>query len=259
MGNILLLCGSKGSGKTSAANFVAANRLNKQGIIGEYAQAYDGTIDVKVTVDGKEEMAELNLRRTDYEFVKYANINIYPYVKLYSFADILKEAVANMFGLDIDILYGTNEDKNKLTHIKWRDFEKLFPLKKPSQSEYMTYREVLQYFGTNVCRTIDHDCWVNACLNRIQQDETELAIIDDGRFPNELFAIKTIKNAKVIYLDRKTDDDNHSSETALRKLAQQSNAPIDYFIYNQNLTLAEKNQQIFNAIKYWGWIGGKLT
>ena len=261
MSKILVFCGSKGSGKTSAANFVAAYFLGRAGVISEYALTHEGTLDVKVKYqkpDGamavSEEFAEFDLRRKDFEFVRYAEQTIYPYVKLYSFADILKSATSAIFSLDINKLYGNEKDKNELTHVKWKDMEKLFPIKQPSPNEFMSHREILQFFGTNICRAIQPDCWVRALFNNIQSDNPQLAIVDDGRFPNEVYSSNDL-GAKTIWLQRRIDNDNHASETALLSVPEDK---FDATIYNQDMTLAEKNEIIFQTLKHFGWIEGQL-
>lgn len=117
----------------------------------------------------------------------------------------------------------------------------------------ITVRILLQEFGTEVCRKIHSDFWVNALFS----DYIHLAtnwdcdgnetcgyepawIIDDVRFPNELKAIKD-RNGITIRLNRNTTDidfgngirggrfpDIHSSETAL------DNATFDYTIDNND-------------------------
>lgn len=261
MGKVLVFCGSKGSGKTSAANFVAAYYLGKAGLLSEYAITQEGTLDVKVKYrksDGtegvSEAFAEFDLRRKDYEFVQYAERMIYPHVKLYSFADMLKAATSKIFGLDIQVLYGTEEDKNQPTHIHWRNMEKLFPIKQPS-SGFMTHREVLQFFGTNICRAIQPDCWVKALFDSISQYDSKLSIVDDCRFPNEVLSSQEC-GAQTIWLKRRIDDDNHASETALQSL---SDKQFSCVIDNQNMTIAEKNEAIFQALKEFGWVEGELS
>ena len=80
----------------------------------------------------------------------------------------------------------------------------------------MTARELLQYFGTDIMRTMHENVWVNQTINTISQEQTELAIIADVRFPNEVEAIKEA-GGKVVRLTRGRKKDSHPSELALDK------------------------------------------
>jgi len=264
MNKILLLCGAKQSGKTSAANFVAAYTLNRAGIIKDFAQDLDGNIDIKINyVDEngvtriEEEFAPLDLRRRDPDFIRYAQVNIWPYIKLYSFADNLKYVLSTIFNIDINLLYGNNEDKNQLTPVLWKDLEKLFPLKTPSRHQFLTIRELLQFFGTNVCRTIFNPCWVQACLQDVAFNNSHLSIIDDGRFPNEVYGTRLCKNFNVrtIRFKRRIDNDTHASETEIYRVSPEY---FDLDLDNSKMTLQQKNQTIFKAMKNWGWIEGQI-
>ena len=265
MNKILLFCGSKDSGKTSAAKFVAGYFLNRAGVIKEFAQDFDGNLDVQIRIqslDGTDkfssEFAQLDLRRTDNEFIWFAEKNIWPYVKLYAFADELKSVTHQIFGLDVNLMYGNNEDKETLTYIKWEHIAKLLPkittISNVKEQEYMTIREFLQIFGTDICRTILNDCWIDACFRNIIYENSELAIIDDGRFMNEIYRSKQL-GAKVIKLERKLHIDNHKSENDLDQISKNN---FDYIIDNTNMTLSEKNQAIFQALKNFGWVAGNL-
>lgn len=126
--------------------------------------------------------------------------NILPNAKTFAFADELKQVAHKVFGIPLEWLYGTNDDKNRETNIRWSDLplppdtiRDLFSqLKQPSVTRdkttfsFMTVREFLIVFGTEVCRKMYNDCWVNATLNTIYNSDCETAIITDGRFPNEL-------------------------------------------------------------------------
>ena len=90
----------------------------------------------------------------------------------------------------------------------------------------MTAREFMQFFGTDVCRKMFEPIWVKSCIKKIQQEQSQLAIIADVRFPNEAKAIEEA-GGRVVRLTRQVFDDNHSSEVAL------DNYPFTDFIDNQ--------------------------
>jgi len=103
-----------------------------------------------------------------------------------SFANSLKDAVAQVFGWDRTMLEGRTKQARE-----WR--EQVDPwwserLNMPN----LTPRWVLQYWGTEVCRRAFHDdIWIAALENKLR-NSTDDIVISDCRFPNE---IKSIKDA----------------------------------------------------------------
>ena len=50
-----------------------------------------------------------------------------------------------------------------------------------------TPRELLQYIGTDVMRSIDPDCWINVVKNYVETySNYDFILISDGRFENEI-------------------------------------------------------------------------
>jgi hypothetical protein len=103
-----------------------------------------------------------------------------------SFANSLKDAVAQVFGWDRTMLEGRTKQARE-----WR--EQVDPwwaerLNMPN----LTPRWVLQYWGTEVCRRGFHDdIWIASLENKLR-NSTDDVVISDCRFPNE---IKSIKDA----------------------------------------------------------------
>jgi hypothetical protein len=152
---------------------------------------------------------------------------MWPYVKLYNFADSLKDMCINLFGFTYEQAYGTNDQKNQvLDHIRWEDMprfqNKKLMKKLPVDARKswgwregeITAREFMQFFGTDIMRKIHNNVWANACINKITKEGSDLAIIADVRFPNEVEAIKKA-GGKVLRLERNVHEDDHDSETAL--------------------------------------------
>jgi hypothetical protein len=112
-----------------------------------------------------------------------------------SFANSLKDAVANVFGWDRTMLEGRTK-----TAREWR--EQVDPwwserLNMPN----LTPRWVLQNWGTEVCRKGFHDdIWIAALENKLRNSKDDI-VISDCRFPNE---IKSIKEAggKIVCVER---------------------------------------------------------
>ena len=103
-----------------------------------------------------------------------------------SFANSLKDAVAQVFGWDRTMLEGRTKQARE-----WR--EQVDPwwaerLDMPN----LTPRLMLQLWGTEVCRRGFHDdIWIASLENKLRSS-TDNIVISDCRFPNE---IKSIKDA----------------------------------------------------------------
>ena len=176
---------------------------------------------------------------------------IWPFVRSFSFADPLKAISIKLFGLTEEQWYGTDEDKNTPINIKWEDM----PASNGREAGgFMTAREFLQYFGTDVCRSIKNDIWTSACISQIQQSGTEFAIIPDVRFPNEIEAIQKA-GGKVIRLTRSPYEDEHSSETALD--SEESISKFDHVIDNSSLGIHETNMELLKTLREWQWLKTK--
>ena len=112
-------------------------------------------------------------------------VNLHHY-RRESFANTLKDAIAQVFGWDRTMLEGRTKQARE-----WR--EQIDPwwaerLKIP----HLTPRWILQYWGTEVCRKAFHDdIWIAALENKLRNSEDDV-VISDCRFPNE---IKAIRNA----------------------------------------------------------------
>lgn len=173
---------------------------------------------------------------------------INPYLsggKVFHFADTLKEVVVKLFGISPELVYGTQEDKERYTHLLWEDMPTHPLMEDPKPWGYMKVREVLQYFGTDILRKMFAKVHVNATLNAIAQYEEEqdgevLSVVADLRFPNECQAIEE-EGGFVMGLTRGMVGDAHSSETALE------NYPFPALIDNVGMT---RHEQLEAAIKY---------
>lgn len=158
----------------------------------------------------------------------------YGSAKIYNFADPLKVDICmNILDMTYEQCYGNDDSKNTLTQCFWNN-------------KQLTAREVMQFVGTDIFRTMKGDVWASATLHKIQQEKPDLAIVADCRFPNE---VETIQNAGglVIKLTRNPYHSDHASETAL----DASNYPMDKFdlvVDNDNMTITEQNKLIYNFL-----------
>jgi hypothetical protein len=119
-----------------------------------------------------------------------------------------------------------------------------FMVKEPGP---MTGREVMQYVGTDVFRKMYTNVWVDQVLRQIVSDSqiynTQLAVIGDCRFRNEVEAIQQA-GGKVIHLTRSVDGNpTHASENDLAGY-QGFDAVID----NSQLSLEQTHQRLFDEL-----------
>jgi hypothetical protein len=100
-----------------------------------------------------------------------------------SFAGTLKDAVSAVFGWDREMLEGRSPEARH-----WREQADTWWSNRLSMP--ITPRQVLQYWGTEVCRNNYHDdIWIASLENRLAH-RTGHTVISDVRFPNEIKAIK---------------------------------------------------------------------
>lgn len=269
---ILLFAGKKQSGKSTAGNFVVGytmTQLARKGqpylpkkfrINNENGDLTVSSFRLNMDDELEESSCILNIYNKDPEYMRWADDCLYPYIKPYAYADMLKSIAVHVFGINEDWVNGTEEDKKNLTHIKWKDMCKFLPPRvvneKKKSEKYdkkMTVREFLQYFGTDVCRNLYPDCWLYSCFNRIMMDKPEIAVIVDGRFENEVKGAKKYRSdevdVRIVKLERSPYVDLHESEIGLDKM---HNNNFD-LVVPPDVTIKEKNQLILNAMYEWGW------
>jgi hypothetical protein len=192
-------------------------------------------------------------KSTGGEFVQnvIANLGSKISSKIYSFADPLKQNICmDLLGLTHAQCYGSDEDKNSLTKIAWKNMPE-YNISWTWSSDcdpsgFMTARQVMEFVGTRIFRQMKTDIWVEATLKQIYRDGLDLAIIVDARFPDEVDAILNNNG----YVIRLTKDDFHSCaepEVALDKAVYDWNK-FSLVIDNQNMTLQEKSKEIMKFI-----------
>jgi hypothetical protein len=102
----------------------------------------------------------------------------------FRFSEPLKELCETVFGWSAKALGDLNYKEEVLPMV----------LKRIDGSSMRTRREVLQYIGTDVFRTMDPEVWISAALRiaagRASMFDCSGFICTDCRFPNELEALK---------------------------------------------------------------------
>lgn len=219
MFEILGISGKKQSGKNTMANYINGLILKRRELIDNFYLGRRGElIIVTKTPDGKEEQGLFDVTRKDDGFVSYAEMELWPYVKVYSFADGLKKMCIKFFNMKPEQVYGTDAQKNTPVNIKHEDMPDRRFMSEERQEDmvtgFMSAREFMQDFGTNIMRQMYEPIWVESTIKTILSEQTKLAIIADVRFPNEVKAIQD-NGGKVIRLTRDKHNDYHHSECAL--------------------------------------------
>ena len=147
-------------------------------------------------------------------------------VKTLHFADALKDFLIRTGLCNRKQCYGTEADKNTLTPVMWRNLPKEVQDNYPStkrRGDFLTGRQVMQIFGTDVMRKMFYDdIWVSTLVRDAKTLDKEfeggarplVVIVPDTRFKNEVKIIKN-NNGKVLHITRTNYDDGtdtHASE-----------------------------------------------
>src|SRR6185369_17260614 len=107
----------------------------------------------------------------------YGEIQTHPSVLKTAFADKLKEFCMEYLGLTHQQCYGSDEDKNTPSIIRWKDvpdfYEKRLDIEDKLRSQkrplddFMTAREVLQQAGSNWFRRMRDSIWCDLLKTRV--------------------------------------------------------------------------------------------
>ena len=115
-----------------------------------------------------------------------------------SFAATLKDAISVIFGWDRVLLEGRTAESRE-----WRETVDTWWANKLN-IPHLTPRWILQYWGTEVCRSGFHnDIWIASLENKVRKTQDNL-VITDVRFPNEIKAIHSA-GGKIIRTKRGPD------------------------------------------------------
>jgi hypothetical protein len=181
-------------------------------------------------------------------------------VKIYSFADALKETVCmGMLNLTHEQCFGTDEDKNTLTEYCWDNLPSEICKKyghngTPREGyyeDYMTAREVMQVVGTDIFRKFFSSyVHINATMNRINKDKPYMALISDVRFQTEIMAICASGGYNIRLTRNSNSTDSHESETALDHLSEKDwDDHNGIIIDNKNLSIEEQSSLAISYVQ----------
>jgi hypothetical protein len=145
---------------------------------------------------GKDTLADLLVK--DFGFEKIA------------FADKLKNALNVIFNVPSEDLWGSDNDKQKLTTVEW-DSLKGLTKKDRFNEKYLNIRELMQIFATEVCRSHIPGIWYEF----LKIEEGKNVVISDLRFENEALFLRS-KNAYLVKVKRNDiSSSDHLSEKGI--------------------------------------------
>jgi hypothetical protein len=241
---ILAFSGKLGSGKTSCSNFINALAFTHLLQLTPYAFVSDkGELVCQAEED---QLKVVNLKDRSPEAREWLDKFVHPFIRIYSTAEPLKDFCVNFLGLDAKLVWGSQEDKNTLTHLRWENM----PDKPKGKSGSMTVRDVMEFVGTNLFRKMDPDSHAKALKNTIDKSTTPYILCDDIRFINEVEVVQG-SGGHVVRLTLTTEEaaaNLHPSNTELDDFTG-----FDKVIDNQTLTMEETFGQLMTYLVEIGW------
>lgn len=206
-----------------------------------------------------------NTPRIFHSYFWYKYQNLIPKKKIYktvAFADPIKEMLSHLLNINREDFESRGIKENCFVnfsnfykvytngigpqfipeYLPDSKFSKLAKEWNPELSNqyYLSIRQIMQLFGTEIMRNIiDDKIWINCVLNRSNKNNL---IISDLRFITEYEEIKK-RNGFIIYIDRGLTPGTHKSESEMQILLNQNK--FDLIIDNKNISLKE----LFNLLK----------
>jgi hypothetical protein len=234
MTRIIGISGKKQSGKNTVANYINGSVLKNRRMVVDFYIDEEGQLVINTSdIDGISGYGIFDVTRKDSIFTEYAEKELWPYIKVYHFADYLKKITIDLFDLELKDLYGNDKQKNKLTHIKWEDM----PENTENKTGFMTNREFMEHFGTKIVRKINKSAWLNATIKQIKVECPAMALIPDIRFPNEVDGVHDAGGI-IVRLTRNVFNDQTEPEIAL-DADKYDWSNFDHIIDNKDTSLEE--------------------
>lgn len=270
MTKIVAFAGKKQAGKSTAGNFLFGLEMwsitdeNGTPLIDTFRIDEQGRLIIPVDFGPEQGIQDGIFNPNDRSLAVQTFLaeNVWHRVKMYSFADVLKEMCVSVLGLSEEQVYGNNEQKNTDTHLVWKNMPG-FPKTKSLETlrkwgfvleddwtpdSFMTARHVMQYVGTDIFRKMYENVWVDATMRRIAAENPEIAVITDCRFPNEVTGTQAA-GGFVIYCTRAPfgGQDEHSSETALDP-QNFDHSLFNAILDNKEMTIEQQNEALFGIL-----------
>lgn len=134
-----------------------------------------------------------------------------------AFADKLKTAAARALGVDVETLEEMKRDEKARVKLeRFRAETSEHPADPPNFMHFITVRQYLQYFGTEVGReTFGDTFWVDQALPLDLDHDGRLIIVTDVRFPNEATRVRELGGIVVRVTNGELNEEGHASEQIL--------------------------------------------
>jgi hypothetical protein len=213
-------------------------------------------------------------------------------VKRFSFAEDLKKFCVDVLGVKYERIYGTDAQKNEITHLRWENIPGILT---PENFELlntwttfdwhgdeigialdlgliyhqpgpMTGREVMQYVGSDICRRMYNDCWVSNTWRRIENwySSGKLCLDFDGRsfedVENTIVALTDCRFPnEVSYLSKHGAKSIRflrtiSNDSHISEVALDNYVGFDYIIDNTDMSLDKKNNKVMEVLMELNWV-----
>lgn len=241
MKNLIVLFGTKQSGKTTSARAIYGMHLVSRGILPNANFDSDGNMTViynKETNNG----VIFDIDSREEHMLKFFKHNVWSHVKHASFADALKKSCSQLFSVDENLMWGTNEEKESKIDIRWENLHKLLP-HHSDKTGLMSVRELLEVFGTDICREFNSDCHIRSAECALQLTNPTIGIIPDGRFLNEFEYFEKLRDSgdSTIHLIKLTRTPFKSKAKSENGLIGIDDSRFNLVIDNRDITVNEKN------------------
>jgi hypothetical protein len=284
---IIGFSGKKQSGKNTACNFIIGHTMNSLGLVrGVFRITKEGQLWISDLFGDPEYEGVFDVSRNSNAVKSFLAEHLNPYIKLYSYADVLKQDVCmKVLGLTYEQCYGTDEQKKSPTHLKWEDMPGV--ITQPLEPEWaslsgeeimgrlgkyygkltntvfhapgvMTGRDVMQFVGTEIFRRMYGNVWVDATVRRIKDDNPAIALLSDVRFPNEVYGLQNEEGIVVRLTRNRHSEDQHESEVALDE-DRFDWKDFNLIIDNEKMSIEEQNKSVYSLIVSMGLIEEKLS
>ncbi len=138
--------------------------------------------------------------RAGKDYVGKALAEELPGARCYALADVVKEYMCVLFNINLEQLNALKNSPVVFT------------------KNGMTMRTLIQRFATEVfLEKVDRMYWVNALLEKINQDNPPYAIITDVRFPHEMEAFTKLGAYRILVDSDDVIPEKHISEQGYRR------------------------------------------
>ncbi len=244
MNKILGLSGKLQSGKGVLTNWIYAHTMtlplreirNDQGDIVDRLpltpRAFVNTNGKLMLGLNSEEDGEFDVDVRDPRTMSWLAENVWWFFKHFSFAEPLKDVCTNLLGIEQEKVWGSGEDKNKLTSLLWEDFPKE---QRGKNTGLLTGRQVMEQAAIMI-RKVNPNAFCLAMKKNLEGYGSLHSLVNDIRRPNELELIQSM-GGKVIRLTRTTEEAAENKAESNNALDSCTN--FDYVLDNQNQSLEE--------------------